>query len=132
MQCVNGTISGGRARYGQNIPFIAGTFSPSPGVYNITAPHAVILADALRYNFDPRGPGHRYGAPCKTNVCSPYYFTLLNSTMPVFQAPYLGLADSIYEVNSTGQLNNNTVPYDPTPGNGAQLRVALAQAGNCV
>ena len=57
--CVGSAANAWRARYGANVPFIAGTFSPAFGDGTLSASYVNHYQDFLRFNF---GRG-RYGTP---------------------------------------------------------------------
>lgn len=97
--CLSTLISNWRGRYGNNVPFIAGTYSYSQQGY-----WAETYMDFYRYNF---GRG-LYGT-----FSSGYYAWLNSSTMPVLPFSNLGLADSYYYSTSSGALVPSVVPYDP-------------------
>ena len=57
--CVGAAANAWRARYGSDVPFIAGTFSPAFGDGALFASYVDQYQDFLRFNF---GRG-RYGTP---------------------------------------------------------------------
>lgn len=109
-----------RSRYGANIPFIAGTFSPS---LPLGQPYSYSFQDFMRFNFDPSGvPGTTYGTPggpprCTGTSGSPTpCYDQLNSPalMVTLSTPLtnLGLADSYYVTAPGSAPALSVAPHD--------------------
>lgn len=141
-KCMDSTIGTWRAKYGADVPFIAGTFTST---YNNKETRALFrrrfpsfshhqmnkamkglqeYTDFLRFNFgqglfgdvvEPDGIEAGQTKPLLPEVAG-FYKAMINSTMPrLVNSKRLGLADSVYYERDPGSriLVNDACPFDP-------------------
>lgn len=98
--CLKTVITTWRGRYGSTIPFLATTYTPNGGN------QMIVMADFLRYNF-----GNGAFAADNSDMGYLRQLTLDQQTAIALNLPYLGLADTFYDVLYGGsRLSYN---YDP-------------------